>query len=535
MSYPRPSPGPSPTPRDSSCREDKLQLIAERVLKTASDFFSDEDKARMIKLCQSFADVFATGRHELGRAKNLLIDVELKEGAKPVRQPPRKFRLDVREEIEAEVQELLRLGLIRDASSEWAAPVVPVRKPDKSLRLCADYRGANSQIKDVSSSLALPDPWQTLEDIASKKPVGLVSCDLLTAFAQAGLTERAQQILTFIVDSGTYAPVVAPYGLKTLPGLWNIFVRRVAANAGLSCGELKVFCDDLLFGFQSVDEALEKFARVLGSMRGEGLTLKLSKLCVLQRTLQALGYEYHAGSQKVTATEDRIKALLDFPTPKTKKGIRSWCGSIGWLRKMLPKLSLLTAPLTKLTGEGSRFQWGEEQQESFDAVKRIIAQGPYVVLPGPEDKLRIKCDASVLGWSAALESEVVPGTWAPACVISKQWSGAGTHGAHLGSTEAEARAALAALRALRVYIYGRKSPTELITDHAALSQLVRCKSPKTQTLAKLALEIDDCNVKVVWKPGKYQEEEGQDGCSRFPVGVNFQDDEVGRERVINSP
>ena len=43
-------------------------------------------------------------------------------------------------ELKIQLQELLDKGLIRASSSPWGCPTLFVKKKDKSLRMCVDYR-----------------------------------------------------------------------------------------------------------------------------------------------------------------------------------------------------------------------------------------------------------------------------------------------------------------------------------------------------------------------------------------------------------
>ena len=50
----------------------------------------------------------------------------------------------IKEAVEKEIQAMLESKIIRRSSSPWASAVVPVSKPDGSVRLCIDYRPLNS-------------------------------------------------------------------------------------------------------------------------------------------------------------------------------------------------------------------------------------------------------------------------------------------------------------------------------------------------------------------------------------------------------
>ena len=74
--------------------------------------------------------------------------------AHSVRLPPYRLPQTYRELVQKEIQEMLEQDVIEPSSSEWAAPIVLVKKKDGSLRLCVDYRQLNS----VSRTDAYPMP-----------------------------------------------------------------------------------------------------------------------------------------------------------------------------------------------------------------------------------------------------------------------------------------------------------------------------------------------------------------------------------------
>ena len=72
----------------------------------------------------------------------------------PVKLPPYRLPQAYRESVQKEIQEMLEQDIIEPSSSEWAAPIILVKKKDGSLRLCVDYRRLNS----VSRTDAYPMP-----------------------------------------------------------------------------------------------------------------------------------------------------------------------------------------------------------------------------------------------------------------------------------------------------------------------------------------------------------------------------------------
>ena len=95
---------------------------------------------------------------------------------------PRSVPFAMKQKIEEELERLLKEGIIEPVQfSEWAAPIVPVRKSDGSVRICGDYRMTINQaskldayplpkIEDLFTSLSrvcISQSWISLTPISS--------------------------------------------------------------------------------------------------------------------------------------------------------------------------------------------------------------------------------------------------------------------------------------------------------------------------------------------------------------------------------
>ena len=81
-------------------------------------------------------------------------------------------------------------------------------------------------------------------------------------------------------------------------------------------------------------------------------------------------------------TQENIEKILNAPIPRTKKGVRSLCGMVNWLRKFIPGAARLLKPLTDLTSKrhSDVVEWGSEQQEAWDEVKKVLTTQPVLTL-----------------------------------------------------------------------------------------------------------------------------------------------------------
>ena len=65
-------------------------------------------------------------------------------GARPVFIRPYRYPPSLKDEIEGQVSDMLKQGLIQPSSSSFSSPVLLVKKKDDSYRFCVDFRHLNA-------------------------------------------------------------------------------------------------------------------------------------------------------------------------------------------------------------------------------------------------------------------------------------------------------------------------------------------------------------------------------------------------------
>ena len=74
--------------------------------------------------------------------------------------------------------------------------------------------------------------------------------------------------------------------------------------------------------------------------------------------------------------EDRIDAIVNLPTPKTINALRSVLGMVNFVRKFIPDLACILAPLVALTNKEAvkevANRWGLEHDQVYAKVKQIL-------------------------------------------------------------------------------------------------------------------------------------------------------------------
>jgi len=94
-------------------------------------------------VCES-PNVFPDELPGLPPDRDLEFKIELLRGMALISQRPYRMPPNELAELKVQLQELLEKGLIRPSSSPWGCPTIFMKKKDKSLRMCVDYRPLNA-------------------------------------------------------------------------------------------------------------------------------------------------------------------------------------------------------------------------------------------------------------------------------------------------------------------------------------------------------------------------------------------------------
>ncbi len=416
---------------------------------------SELDAARARTL-SAFKDVFPEALPDgLPPSREVDHRIELKPGSTPQSRPT--FRLSATElvELKKQLEELVKAGFIQPSKSPFGAPILFVKKKDGTMRMCVDYRALNNIT--IKNSYPLPRIDELFDRLQGAQYFSKI--DLRSGYHQIRIHPDDVPKTAFRTRYGHYEFLVLPFGLTNAPGTFMHLMHQTF-RAFLDDFVL-VFLDDILIYSKTLEEHERHVRQVLEVLRREKLYAKESKCELFKREVEFLGH--HVGRAGVRMMNDKVQAVAEWPTPTKVIDVRAFLGTAGYYRKFIRDFSRLAAPLTHLTKDDVKWEWGAEQQTAFDALKLAIRTGPVLALPDPSLPFIVHTDASGFAVGAVLSQQQSDGALRPIAFLSKKMLDAETR---YPTHEKELLAIIHALKSWRHYLSGRKF--KVMTDHHSL-------------------------------------------------------------------
>jgi hypothetical protein len=216
------------------------------------------------------------------------------------------------------------------------------------------------------------------------------------------------------------------------------------------------FIDNILIYSKNGEEHEEHIRLVLQVLREHQLYAKFSKCEFFQKQIHYLGHIL--SGEGVAVDPDKIRSIMEWPTPKDVSDIRSFMGLVGYYRRFIKGFSKIGCPITTLQKKGTKFTWTLKCEERFQTLKHLLTHTSMLKMADPEADFLVCTDA----YKEGIEGVLMQG----GSVVCYESQKLNENEVNYVTHDLELAAIVHALKMWRHYLLGRKFV--LMTDHCGL-------------------------------------------------------------------
>lgn len=423
-----------------------------------------------------------------------------------------------RKEVDSQISEMLRQGIIKESNSAYNSPIwVVPKKVDasgkRSWRIVIDYRKLN--LNTIDDRFPIPN----VEDIFDKlgKCVYFSKLDLAKGFHQIEMDKRDQHKTAFSTATGHYEFTRMPFGLKNAPATFQRMINRVLHEfINKTC---VVYLDDVLVFSTSLEEHINSLKLILRRLYDANLKIQLQKCEFMKKDTEFLGHII--SEEGIRPNPSKVSAIQAMKLPKTQKEIKTFLGITSYYRRFIKDYSRIAYPIIKYLKKNARIDLKDKDYvNAFNKLKLYLTTEPVLQYPDFNKKFILVTDASNYAIGGILmQSDHV---------ISYYSRTLNDHEKRYSTIEKELLAIVASTKYFRPYLFGRKFVIK--TDHRPLVWLDSLKEPNSK-LQRWKIKLNEFDYVIEHVKGKHNS--AADALSRLSAQNEIETNN-NEEELINS-
>ena len=360
-----------------------------------------------------------------------------------------------------------------------------------SGRICGDFRRLNA--------ITIPDkyPVPHIHDFSSAfagKQV-FTKLDLHMAYHQIPIADDDIPKTTVITPFGLFEYTAMTFGLRNACQSFQRYIYR-------ALGDLEyvfTYIDDILIASSNAEEHENHLRTVFQRLKEFSLRINLSKCQFGCSELEFLGNKISRDG--ISPTLDKVRAITQFPKPKTVVELRRFPGMVNFYRRSLPHAAEAQAQLQQYLCDSRKnykrqIPWNSLTEAAFERVKNDLANVALLAYPSQDAETRLVTDASDFGMGASLEQRL-DNLWKPLAFFSRKFSPA----QRVYSTyDRELTAIYEAIRHFKYFLEGQIF--KVVTDHKPLIYVFSQRAEKSSQRQQRQISfISQFTTNIEYLPG----------------------------------
>ncbi|XP_024009474.1 uncharacterized protein LOC112084555 [Eutrema salsugineum] len=319
---------------------------------------------------------------------------------KPIKQKHRKLGPEKAQAVNDEVERLLKAGSITEVKyPDWLANPVVLKKKNGKWRICVDFTDLYKACP--KNSFLLPHIDRLVEATAGNEL--LLFMDAFSRYNQILMHPQDRDKTSFITDRGIYCYKVMPFGLKNVGATYQRLVNRMfASQLGRT---MEVYIDDMLVKSLVATDNVGHLRTCFDILDQYGMKLSPTKCTFGVTSGEFLGYI--VTQHGIEANPKQIAAILELPSPTTKREVQRLTGRIAALNGFISRSTDKCLPFYQLLRGNKHLEWNNKCEEAFSELKKYLSTPPVLSKPETGETLYLYIAISEYAISSVLSHSIV--------------------------------------------------------------------------------------------------------------------------------
>ena len=300
-------------------------------------------------------------------------DIDIVGCDSPPSRPPIRLSQPELDELQRQLEDLLRRGFIEPSKSPFGAPVFFVKKADGTLRLVCDWRQLNKVT--IKTQACLPSVDDLFDTVQGSRYFSRL--DLMSGYNQVRVNPPDIPKTAINTAFGHFQFTVMGFGLTNAPATFTALMNHILRP--FLRRSVVVFLDDILIFSRSWQDHLKHLDEVLSALEQEKMFCKPSKCLFAASKVKFLGHV--VSGECLEADPDKLSVVQTWPCPESVSDVRKFLGFANFFRRFIERFAAISRPLEELTGKYAQFCWTPACQRAFDCLRQALVSAPVLRLP----------------------------------------------------------------------------------------------------------------------------------------------------------
>ena len=181
----------------------------------------------------------------------------------------------------------------------------------------------------------------------------------------------------FITPHKLFCYNVMSFGLKNVGVMYQRLVTKMFRP--LLGKTMEVYIDDMLVKSKEFPDHAEHLQKAFELLRAYGMKLNHTKCAFGVSVGRFLGFM--VTQRGIEANPAQLKAILDSPTPASRKGVQQLTSRLAALGRFISRFTDRLKPFFVTLKGANQAEWNEECDEALIAIKQYLAEPPILASP----------------------------------------------------------------------------------------------------------------------------------------------------------